>query len=197
MQEKTKQSIHLAYVRTRCTFPLRCWQRGISCSCRSVQNLVQEHHVYKYVPVRRIPYKTCRSSRGTLKFGQQLAYLCKLYIPLGNSGMMMMADSSQTRIWGRLMVSSCMLAGGYRGRFSMRTTYRTLGKTKVWAEDDWDAARSFSLLRFPFTPSRLSASNLQMAFLTDERRLSRSEVSCCHDGWLILACASCLFSWSL
>ena len=102
MQEKTKQSIHLAYVRSRCTFPLRCWQRGISCSCRSVLNLVQEHHVYKYVPVRRIPYTTCRSSRGTLKFGQQLAYLCKLYIPLGNSGMMMMADSSQTRILGKV-----------------------------------------------------------------------------------------------
>ena len=48
-----------------------------------------------------IPY-TCRSSRGTLKFGQQLAYLCKLYIPLGNSAMMMMADSSQMRIFGKV-----------------------------------------------------------------------------------------------
>ena len=42
-------------------------------------------------------------------------------------------------------------------------------------------AGSFSLLRFSFAALCLSASNLQLAFLADERQLSRSEASCCHD----------------
>ena len=71
------------------------------------------------------------------------------------------------------------------------------GQAKVWDEDGRDAARSFCLLRFSFEASCLSASNSQLAFLTDERQQSRSEASCCHDWWLIPACASSLFSWSL
>ena len=55
------------------------------------------------------------------------------------------------------------------------------GQTKVWVEGDWDAAHSFCLLHFSFAASSLSASNSQLAFLTDERQLSRSEASCCHD----------------
>ena len=39
----------------------------------------------------------------------------------------------------------------------------------------------FCLLRFSFAASCLSASNLQLAFLTDERQLSLSEASYCHD----------------
>ena len=50
---------------------------------------------------------------------------------------------------------------------------------------------------FSFAASCLSASNLQLAFLTDTRQLSRPEASCCHVWCLIPACASCLFSWSL
>ena len=42
------------------------------------------------------------------------------------------------------------------------------GQTKIWAEDDRDAARSFCHLRFSFAASCLSASNSQLAFLTDE-----------------------------
>ena len=73
------------------------------------------------------------------------------------------------------------------------------GQMKVWDEDGRDAVRSFCLLRFSFAALCLSALNSQLALLTDEYQLSRSEASCCHDWWLIPACASCLdlFSWSL
>ena len=60
-------------------------------------------------------------------------------------------------------------------------TLLNFGQTKVWDKDDWDAARSFCLLRFSYAALCLSASNSQQAFLTDERQLSRSEASCCHD----------------
>ena len=50
------------------------------------------------------------------------------------------------------------------------------------------------LLRLSFVASCLSASNLRLAFLTDDRELSPSAAVCCHDCWLIPACASCLFS---
>ena len=43
------------------------------------------------------------------------------------------------------------------------------GQAKVWAEDDWNAASSFCLLRLSFAASSLSSSNLPLAFLTDER----------------------------
>ena len=42
----------------------------------------------------------------------------------------------------------------------------------VWAEDDWEAARSFCLLHLSFAASRLSVSNFRRVFLTDERQLS-------------------------
>ena len=66
--------------------------------------------------------------------------------------------------------------------------------TMVWDED---AAPSFCLLLFSFAASCLSASNSQLAFLTDECQLSQSEAFCWHDWWLTTACTSCLFSWSL
>ena len=53
-----------------------------------------------------------------------------------------------------------------------------IGQAKVWAEYDWDAARSFSLLLLSFADSRLFAPNLRLALLTDERQLSRSKASC-------------------
>ena len=71
------------------------------------------------------------------------------------------------------------------------------GQTMVWVEDDRDAAHSFCLLRSSFAASCHAASNLQLAFLTDEHQLSQSEASCCHDWRLIPAYASCLFIWSL
>ena len=43
------------------------------------------------------------------------------------------------------------------------------GQTKVWVEHDSDAARSPCLLRFFLAASCLSASNLQLAFLSDKR----------------------------
>ena len=73
---------------------------------------------------------------------------------------------------GRLMVKSCTLVGGCTVRFLMRTPHCTL---------DRNAARSFCLLCLFFVASRLSASNLRLAFLTDERQLSLSEASYCHD----------------
>ena len=47
--------------------------------------------------------------------------------------------------------------------------------------DGRDAACFFRLLRFLFPALCLSASNSQLAFLTDERPLSQSKTSCCHD----------------
>ena len=78
----------------------------------------------------------------------------------------MMADSSQTRIFG----------GGW---------WSVLALSLVALESD-----------SCIFPLRLhaSASNLQPAFLTDGCQLSQSEASCCHDLRLISACASCLFS---
>ena len=83
--------------------------------------------------------------------------------------------------WGRLMISSCMLVGGCKVRFLMHTAYCTLDRRRFGADDDLDAARFFCLLRLSFAASCLSPSNLRLAFLTDERQLSRSEASCCHD----------------
>ena len=54
-------------------------------------------------------------------------------------------------------------------------------QTKVWDEDGRDAACSFCLLRFSLAALCLSASNTQLNFLTDERQLTQSEASCCHD----------------
>ena len=78
------------------------------------------------------------------------------------------------------MVSFCMLVGGCSLLLDVQTLLH-FTQAKVWAEDDWDAARSFCLLRLYFATSGLSVSNLRLAFLTDERQLSRSEASCCHD----------------
>ena len=55
------------------------------------------------------------------------------------------------------------------------------GQTKVCDEDGRDAACSFCLLHFSFVALCLSATTSQQAFFIDERRLSRSEASCCHD----------------
>ena len=74
--------------------------------------------------------------------------------------------------------------------------------TALWTDEglDWGWLGCCSLFLLPaffLEASCLSASNLQLAFLTDGHQPSRSEASCSHDWWLIPACASCLFSWSL
>ena len=97
---------------------------------------------------------------------------------------------------GRLMVSSGILAGGCRDQFLMRTPFRALDRSRFGMRM---VGILLALSASCVFPLRLHASlpRTYMAFLTDERQLSRSEASCCHDGWLIPACASCLFSWSL
>ena len=47
-----------------------------------------------------------------------------------NDGLMVMAPSLQTRFVGKVMVSSCMLVGGCRNRFLMRTPYCTLDRQR-------------------------------------------------------------------
>ena len=92
----------------------------------------------------------------------------------------LMAHFSQMRIVGT--INSCMLVGGCRDRFLMRTPYRTLDRRRFGMRiDGRDAARSFCLLRFSFAALCLSASSSQLALITDERQLFRSEASCCHD----------------
>ena len=90
---------------------------------------------------------------------------------------------------GRLMVCSYMLTGGCRIWFLMctpldrqRFCLRMIGML---------LALSASCI----FPLQLHASLpwTSATFLTDEHRLSQSEASCCHDWWLISACASCLF----
>ena len=94
---------------------------------------------------------------------------------------MMMADASQTRIFGK--VDGQFLHARWRLWTPILDAQTLLhfGQAKVWVENDWDAARSVCLFRLSFAASCLSASNLRLAFLTDERQLSRSEASCCHD----------------
>ena len=104
-----------------------------------------------------------------------------------------LADEDFGKVDGQFLLA-------HRWLFSLILDVQTLlhfGQAKVWAGNDWDAAHFFSLLRLFFVASCLSASNLWLAFLTDERQLSQSETSCCYDWWLIPTCASCLFSWSL
>ena len=64
--------------------------------------------------------------------------------------MMMMAQSSQTRIVGR--VDGQFL---HARRWLDVHAQQLFGQTKVWTEDDRDAARSFCLLRFSFAASCL------------------------------------------
>ena len=92
-----------------------------------------------------------------------------------------MADSSQTRIFGK--VDGQFLHARWRLWTPILDAQTLLhfGQAKVWVENDWEAARSFYLLRFSFATPCFSTSNLHLAVLTDERQLSRSEASCCHD----------------
>ena len=106
--------------------------------------------------------------------------------------MMMMADSLQMRILGRLVVSSCMLVGDCRVWFLMHRPYCTLDRQRFGLKMIGMLHAFFCLLRLSFVASCLFASNLWLASLTDEHQLSQSEASCCHDWWLILAYASCL-----
>ena len=92
----------------------------------------------------------------------------------------MMADSSQTKILGRLMVSSSGLNGGCRVRFLMRRPSCILDKRRFGLRMI-GMLLVFCLLRLSFAASCFSASNLRLAFLIDERQLSRSEAFCCHD----------------
>ena len=111
----------------------------------------------------RCPYIPCAIARISV-----YAHVKDPVVHLRVRLIMMMAHSSQTRILGKV-----------DGQFLH--TLMHFGQTMVWDEDDRDAARSFCLLCFSFAAFCLSASNLQLAFLTDERQLSRSEASCCHD----------------
>ena len=92
-----------------------------------------------------------------------------------------MAHSSQTRIAGKID-GQFLHARLWLSRLILDVhTLLHFGQTKVWDEDGRDAARSFCLQRFSFAASCLSASNLRLAFLTDDRLLSRSEAPYRHD----------------
>ena len=80
----------------------------------------------------------------------------------------MMADSSQTRtlrkVDGQFLGVRWWL---YRPILDVYTLLH-FGQTKVWNEDDWDAAHSFCLLRLSFAASCLSDSYLRLAFHAGE-----------------------------
>ena len=57
-----------------------------------------------------------------------------------------MADSSQTRILGRLKVSFCVLTGGCIVLILDAQTLMHFGQARVPAEDDWEAARSSTII---------------------------------------------------
>ena len=92
----------------------------------------------------------------------------------------MMADSSQARIVGKIDVRCCTLVGGSRVRSLMRTPFCTLDRRRFGLRTI-AMLPAFCLLRLSFAASCLSASNLRLALLTDERQLSRSEATYCHD----------------
>ena len=80
--------------------------------------------------------------------------------------MMLMAHSSQTRNLGKvdgqfLHARWWLLSATLDAQILLH-----FGQTKVWAEDGRDAARCVFPLRLH---TALSASNLRLAFLTDER----------------------------
>ena len=95
--------------------------------------------------------------------------------------MMMMTHSSQTRIVGKIDGQFLHARWWLQRPILDAHPLPHFGQTKVWDEDGRDAARSFCLLRHSFAAFCLSVSNSQLAFLTDERQLSPSEASCCHD----------------
>ena len=88
---------------------------------------------------------------------------------------MMMADFSQTRILGK--VDGQFLHARWRPQSPILDAHTLLHFVyeEVLAEDDWDAARLFFSASSVF-PSLLlaSASNLRLAFLTDERAMTDS-----------------------
>ena len=92
-----------------------------------------------------------------------------------------MAHSSQTTIVGKVDGQFLHARWWLERPILDAHSLAHFGQTKVWDEDGRDAARSFCHLRFSFAALCLSASNSQLAFLTDERQLSRSEASCCHN----------------
>ena len=92
-----------------------------------------------------------------------------------------MAYSSQTRILGKVDGRFLHARWWLKRPILDAHTLVLFGQAKVWVEDDRDdAAHSLCVLQYLLAASCLSASNLQLAFLTDERQLSRSEASCCH-----------------
>ena len=94
--------------------------------------------------------------------------------------MKMMAHSSQTRIVGKVDGQFLHSRWWLQRLILDAHPLPHFGQTKVLDYDGRDAARSFCLLRFSFAAVCLSASHSQLAFLIDERPLSRSEASCCH-----------------
>ena len=100
----------------------------------------------------------------------------------------MITDSSQTRMFGKVGGQFLHARWWLKSPILDAHTLPHFGQAKVWAEDDRDAARTFRLLRCSFVVSCLSASNLRLAFLTDERIPSRSEACCCHDTALSRLC---------
>ena len=80
-----------------------------------------------------------------------------------------------------------MLVNGCGNRYLMRAPYRTLDRRRFGMRMV-GCCSLFLLLCFSFAALCLSASNSQMAFVTDERQLSRSEASCCHDANVFHSC---------
>ena len=110
---------------------------------------------------------------------------------------MMMAHSSQTRYIGEVDGQFLHARWWLWSPILVAQTVLHFGQGEAWVEDNQDAARSFCLQRLSFAASCLSASHLRLAFLTNERQLSRSEASCCHDQCrLFLQLVFVTLSWS-
>ena len=111
--------------------------------------------------------------------------------------MMMMVDSSQTRIWkGWRSVLTWWLVAVESDSWCAESTALWTGEGLGWR---WLGGCLLSLppiLRLSFAALCLC---LDWLFSADERQLSWSEASYCHDWWLIPVCASasCPFGLSL
>ena len=76
----------------------------------------------------------------------------------------MMAHSSQTRIVWKVDGQFLHARWWLQRPILDAHTQQNIGQTKVWVEDDRDAARYFCLLRFSFAASCLSCLELTTGF---------------------------------
>ena len=105
-------------------------------------------------------------------------------------------DSSQRRIWGRLMVIPNLLVSVCRVRFLMRRPYCILDKRTYGPRMIWRLLALFASCFFPSAALRPSASNLRLAFsLMIANCLGLTPTVCTGHHYPSSGCDVCLCLW--